>query len=168
MKRLTFLALCAAALAFSLPALAEHPGHGHGHGHGKHHDEDQQGDDHDEGRRGFEDRDRDEIRGWYEANPGERERLPPGLAKKHKIPPGWEKKIGRGQRIPDDVWEHRVPVPHDVILKLPVPPPPGVVLVRVENHVLKVVEKTHEVLDDLGLPHPPTPRLPGTRQTPPR
>ena len=166
MKTLPIAVLAACAVLFAVPALAEHPGHGHGKGH-KHHDESDEGHDrkgeHDRddehGRREFDDDERDNIRGYYRDNPGERERLPPGLAKKNKIPPGWQKKIGRGERIPDDIWIHRVPVPRDVVIKLPVPPPPGVVLVRIQDHVLKVVEKTHEVLDDLGLPHPPTPRI---------
>lgn len=166
MKILRILMMAAGAAAFATPALAEHPGHGHGKGH-KHHDESGQdedrnedrGDRGDHGRREFDDNERDQIRGFYRDNPEERERLPPGLAKKNKIPPGWEKKIGRGQRIPDDIWVQRVPVPREVVLKLPVPPPPGVVLVRVQDHVLRVIEKTHEVLDDLGLPHPPTPRI---------
>jgi hypothetical protein len=100
---------------------------------------------------------RDQIVAYFNANPGARSELPPGLAKKGKIPPGWQKKIAPGQRIPADVWEFRVPLPHEILVKLP-PPPPGVVHVRIENRVLRVVESTHEVLDDLGLPHPPTPR----------
>lgn len=159
MKTLPIAALAAAAVLLAAPVLAEHPGHGKGH---KHHDEsaadEAPGKSGKHGKPEFSDDESDHIRGYYRDNPEAREQLPPGLAKQNKIPPGWEKKIGRGQRIPDDIWVHRVPLPRDVVLKLPVPPPPGVVLVRVQDHVLKVIEKTHEVLDDLGLPHPPTPR----------
>ncbi|HUR41853.1 MAG TPA: hypothetical protein VM240_11885 [Verrucomicrobiae bacterium] len=109
------------------------------------------------GSKKFEGGERDEVRGWYAANPHAINDLPPGLAKKGKIPPGWQKKVGVGQRVPDDIWEFRVPLPHEVLVKLP-PPPPGVIHVRIHDRVLKVIEKTHEVLDDIGLPHPPTPR----------
>lgn len=105
----------------------------------------------------FSESERSEIRGYFDSHPGERDALPPGLAKKNKIPPGWQKKLARGQRIPDDVWVHHVPLPHDILIKLP-PPPPGVVIVRVNDRILRVVEKTHELLDELGLPHPPTPK----------
>ena len=43
------------------------------------------------------------IREYYKTN------LPPGLAKKGKIPPGWQKKIGKGQRVPEDTRVYVVP-----------------------------------------------------------
>lgn len=98
----------------------------------------------------------DEIRAYFNAHP-DHSQLPPGLAKQGKVPPGWQKKLAVGQRVPDDLWAIRVPLPHDILVKLP-PPPPGVVHVRIHDHVIKVVEQTHEVLDKIGLPHPPTPR----------
>jgi len=162
--------------AVPLAVLADPP---EGKGYHKHHDEGdddgdrrEHGDERDRGeyrghhkhedkeRREFNDDERTALRGYYEEHPREVERLPPGLAKKRArgkaLPPGWERKLQRGERIPDDVWEHRMPVPHEVLIKLP-PPPAGVAIVRIHDHVVRVIEKTHEVLDELGLPHPPTP-----------
>lgn len=164
------IVLAALALAVAAPAIADHPAKGKGKRPSVAGQEQAQGDpgkhgkgDKDKGERGkpkFSGGERDQIRAYFAANPSARSQLPPGLAKKNKIPPGWQKKIAPGQRIPDDVWVHRMPLPHEILAQLP-PPPPGVVLVRIQDHVLKVIEKTHEVLDDLGLPHPPTPgRLP--------
>ena len=145
--------LAALALAAAAPAFAKHGKehkHDQGEQHEKHHgDGNSQGGDH------FGNGERDQIGAWYSAHPEDRDALPPGLAKKGKVPPGWQKKFDRGQRIPDDVWEMRMPVPQEVVLKLPVPPPPDVVLVRIGSQILKVREKTHEVLDRIGLPHPP-------------
>ena len=136
------------ALAMSAPALAKQGHKGHGHDKGQ-----EKGEGHGEGRFGGDER--GEIQGWYAAHPEDRDALPPGLARKGKVPPGWQKAFAAGQRVPDDAWELRVPVPSDVIVKLPVPPPPGVVLVKIGSQILKVREKTHEVLDRIGLPHPP-------------
>jgi len=156
MKKTLSIVLAAVALAVAAPAMADQ-GKGKGKG-GK--GKDNSAAEYAHGKHQFSGGERDEIRGFFDSHPAERERLPPGLAKKNKIPPGWQKKIARGERIPDDVWAYRVPLPHDILIKLP-PPPPGVIHVRIEDHVFKVIEKTHEVLDDLGLPHPPTPpRLP--------
>jgi hypothetical protein len=155
----TTIVLAALALALTAPAMADHPRKG-GKGKDKSAAEEvhkDQGKNKGKGGKKFNGDERDEIVHYFNANPSAREQLPPGLAKKNKIPPGWQKKIGVGQRIPDDVWAYRVPLPHEVLVKLP-PPPPGVIHVRIHDHVLKVIEETHEVLDKIGLPHPPTPR----------
>lgn len=99
----------------------------------------------------FSSGERGEIEKFYAANPNAG--LPPGLAKKGKVPPGWAKKLERGKPVPPDLWEVRVPLPRDILVKLP-PPPPGVVLVRIHDHIVKVREHTHEILDKIGLPHP--------------
>jgi len=159
--RILSTAVAVLALALAAPVMA---GHGKGGGKGPHGDrsaadyapgKDKDG----HGRPEFSEHDRDEIESYYDNHPEERRALPPGLAKQGKIPPGWRKKLARGQRIPDDVWVHRVPLPRDIVIRLP-PPPPGVIHVRIEDRILRVVEKTHELLDEFGLPHPPTP---GTR-----
>lgn len=151
----------ALALILAGPALADQ-GKGKGKDKDKGHDGHHSAAEYAPGKSGgkgkpkFSGGERDQIVAYFNANPAARDALPPGLAKKGKIPPGWQKKVRVGQHIPDDVWVHRVPLPHEVI-GLP-PPPPGVIHVRIHDRVLKVVEKTHEVLDDLGLPHPPTPK----------
>lgn len=147
-----------AAALFAGAALAD-PGHGHKH---KHHDEsgqdDQGGNDNDQGKR-FNSDERSAINDYFREHPEERNQLPPGLAKKGKVPPGWRKKLERGDRVPDDVWSYRQPLPRDVVVKMPAPPV-GVVYVKINDRVAKVVEQTHEILDILGIPEP--------RQGPPR
>lgn len=142
--------LLALALSATGPALADKDGKGkdghgnhsaaeHAHGkHGKH------------GKPTFSSGERGEIERYFAAHPGA---LPPGLAKKGKVPPGWAKKLAVGQPVPPDLWKVRVPLPPEIVVKLP-PPPPGVVLVRIHDHVVKVREQTHELLDKIGLPHP--------------
>jgi len=102
------------------------------------------------GRPEFSEHERSEIDGYFRAHPEARKQLPPGLAKKNKIPPGWRKKLARGQRIPDDVWAHRVPLPREIGL----PEVSGVIRVRIDDRIVRVAEKTREVLDVLNLPAP--------------
>lgn len=102
------------------------------------------------GRPAFSANESAEIRGYFKANPKARSQLPPGLAKKNKIPPGWRKKLARGERIPDDVWAHRVPLPREVETRLP-RVEDGVIRVRIDDRVVRVVEKTREVLDVIDL-----------------
>jgi hypothetical protein len=102
------------------------------------------------GRPAFSTRERDEINRYFKSHPEARKQLPPGLAKKNKLPPGWQKKLAPGQRVPDDVWERRVALPKD--LKLP--EEKGTIRVRVDDKVIKVAERTREVLDILSLPPP--------------
>jgi hypothetical protein len=84
--------------------------------------------------------------------PGRSGDLPPGLKKRaaqgKPLPPGWVKKLSRGHRVPDDIWVARIPLPHEVLIKLP-PPPPGVISVRIEDKIVRVIEKTRELHDIL-------------------
>jgi len=145
MKRWPLMLIAAASLACAGAAAAE-PGKGknkdpdaaaaHAPGHGEH------------GKPAFSTRERADIERYFKAHPDARKQLPPGLAKKNKLPPGWQKKLAPGQRVPDDVWERRVDLPKD--LKLP--DEKGTVRVRIDDRVVKVAEKTREVLDVLNLP----------------
>src|SRR5678815_3077209 len=73
---------------------------GNGNGHGKGQEKEKHGD-HDQKDRvyvySYSQHDRDELRNWYDHNKGH---LPPGLAKKDRLPPGWEKKMVVHQLIP--------------------------------------------------------------------
>lgn len=102
------------------------------------------------GRPAFSTKERGEIERYFRSNPEARKQLPPGLAKKNKLPPGWQKKLAPGQRVPDDVWARRVALPEE--LKLP--EEKGVIRVRIDDRVVKVAERTREVLDVLNLPPP--------------
>jgi hypothetical protein len=139
--------LLAALLAATGPALADH-------GKGKHKkDKDQESaaeyaPGKDKGKQ-FSDKDADKLRGYYKSNPESRKQLPPGLAKKDKLPPGWQKKLAVGERVPDDVWAHRVPVPREIKLG---DTPAGAINVRINDKIVRVAERTREVLDVLNLP----------------
>jgi hypothetical protein len=76
--------------------------------------------------------------------------VPQGLARKvswsNKLPYGWEKNWIRGEVLPVEIHKHCQPLPHDIIVKLP-PPPPGTVLLAVDGKVLRVAYPTYEILD---------------------
>jgi hypothetical protein len=102
----------------------------------------------------FSSGEREEINRYYKSHPDKRKQLPPGLAKKSKLPPGWQKKLAPGQRVPDDVWQHRVELPKDIKL----PDEKGVIRVRIDDRVVKVAERTREVLDVFEIARNPQPR----------
>lgn len=158
MRTLSLALAAAVALALATPVLADKEGKGH-----KNHKDKPAAEQSGGGKAGkakkpkkFTSGEGDHIRAYYSAHP-EHSQLPPGLAKQGKVPPGWQKKLAIGQRVPDDLWAIHVPLPHEVLVKLP-PPPPGVIHVRIHDQVVKVIAETHELLDKIGLPHPPTPR----------
>ena len=117
----------------------------HGNGHwrdnrGKHRDYDD-----DDDRRGyaFASHDRDEFRGWY----GENYRhLPPGLAKRDRLPPGLERELVVRERFPRDLETHVVVVPVDLERRLP-PPPPDCERVAIGGHIVLRNRDTKVVLD---------------------
>ena len=154
MKNITVV-LAAAAVAFAGAAFADKGGKGKDKdkGHESHHADSAPGKSAGKGKGGgkkFGSGERDHVAAYFAAHPAERDQLPPGLAKQGKIPPGWEKKVRVGQRIPDDVWVLHVPLPPAVVVKLP-PPPPGVVHVRIQHRVVSVHEHTREVFDSFDL-----------------
>jgi len=76
--------------------------------------------------------------------------LPPRLAKKGapgaKLPSGWQKKITRGEVLPQTVYAQAQPLPEVVIQKLP-PPPAGTVLVTLDGKLVRLVEATRTIVD---------------------
>jgi hypothetical protein len=76
--------------------------------------------------------------------------VPQGLAKKvawtNTLPPDWRKRCVRGQVLPAEVHKHCQPLPHDIMVKLP-PPPPGTILLAVDGTVLRLGYPTYEILD---------------------
>jgi hypothetical protein len=60
--------------------------------------------------------------------------------------PGWQKKCVRGEVISAEVYKHCEPLPHEVVVKLP-PPPPGTIVVTVEGKVFRLARATLEILD---------------------
>ncbi len=75
--------------------------------------------------------------------------VPPGLAKKLSdggLPSDWRKRSVAGKVLPADVLERCEPLPYELTLKLP-PPPPGTLLLAVNGTVFRVGYPTYEVLD---------------------
>jgi hypothetical protein len=97
---------------------------GHGHGHDKHDldDDDDRGHgrghgrDHDR----YSDHDRDQIRGWYRTHYSS---LPPGLAKRDRLPPGLERQLVVRGTLPPGLQKKMRPCPPDMERMLPPPPP---------------------------------------------
>ena len=120
----------------------------HGHGHNKHdRDDDDRGHDRDSdhdrdrGRREehhhrdhehYVDHDRD-IRGWYHEH---YHRLPPGLAKRDRLPPGLERQLIVNGTLPPGLRGRMQPCPHELEVMLPPPPPNFVHVVIGGNLVL--------------------------------
>src|SRR6266576_2081124 len=116
-----WLCLCTAViLALSGAAVADE----HGHGHGKHHD-------------------RDEIRGWYHDHG---DHLPPGLAKRHRLPPGLERQLRVSGTLPPGLRKKMVPCPVELERRLP-PPPPGYGNFAIGGHIVLVNRSNFLVLD---------------------
>ncbi len=76
--------------------------------------------------------------------------VPQGLAKKVSprggLPEGWQKSCHRGQVLPAEVHRHCQPLPYDIVVKLP-PPPPGTVLLAVDGTIVRIGYPTYEILD---------------------
>lgn len=115
-------------------ALAQ--GNGHGKGHNKH------GDDDDQGEHYYRDHDRD-IRGWYGDH---QSNLPPGLAKKDRLPPGLEKQLVRRGELPPGLQKRLQPCPEDLERRLP-PPPPDCAHVLIGGHIVLLNRRTNIVVD---------------------
>ncbi len=80
--------------------------------------------------------------------------LPPGLQKKAarggELPPGWQKKLQRGQLIDPLVYARCEPLEPHLLARLPVGPA-GTVTVYVEGRVVRLLEKTREIIDILEM-----------------
>lgn len=76
--------------------------------------------------------------------------LPPGLQKKvdrgGSLPPGWQKKLTAGEIMPVEVFKIGSPLPKE--LKLP-SQPLGVITIAVDGKIVRLAEKTREILDIL-------------------
>jgi hypothetical protein len=103
--------------------------------------------------------DRGEHRGEYESeHHGRKEGH-------HKdLPPGWQKKLNKGERVDDSLYVFMQPPPPEVIAVLP-PPPPGVVYKKIEDKIVKINDINRQIfevleLDKLPIPRPPKLPLP--------
>jgi hypothetical protein len=105
-------------------------GHGHGHGHEKHEHE------------RYTDHDRD-IRDWYRAHYSD---LPPGLAKRDRLPPGLERQLVVNGTLPPGLQKKMQPCPHELEVLLP-PPPPNYAHVFIGGHLVLVNRVTFQIGD---------------------
>ena len=117
-------------------------GQGHGHGRGKHRGRDDEAED-----RYYSDADRTEIRSWYDEHQDD---LPPGLAKRDRLPPGLERQLIVRGTLPPGLRKKIRLCPEDLQRHLP-PPPPDCEHVIIGGHVVLMNRKTLVVLDILHL-----------------
>jgi hypothetical protein len=103
--------------------------HGHGHGHGHGHDR-------------YADRDRD-IRDWYRAH---YDHLPPGLAKRDRLPPGLERQLVVNGSLPPGLQKKMQPCPRELEAMLP-PPPPNYVHVVIGGNLVMYNRATLQIGD---------------------
>jgi Ni/Co efflux regulator RcnB len=136
MRSKRWLHICLAVIfALSGMALADK------HGHGKHHHDD---DDDDQGRHYYSEHDRDRMRGWYHDR--DDDHLPPGLAKRDRLPPGLERQLQVRGTLPPGLRKKLMPCPEELEQRLP-PPPVGYQHFVIGGHVALVNPSTYLVLD---------------------
>jgi hypothetical protein len=120
------------------PAFAQE----HGYGHAKHVDYDERGHGHGHDHYAYTDHDRVVMRGWYR----EHERhLPPGLAKRDRLPPGLERQLVVRGTLPPGLRARIHPCPQELVRELP-PPPPDCEHAVVGGHVVLLNRKTFMVM----------------------
>src|SRR5947207_5556777 len=161
-KKWLYLPCAALVLSVGLtPAFADRDhddDHGHGNGrangHAKHEAaveqrvdrrEDRRGDrreDRREARRYYGDHDRD-LHDWYRSHYNS---LPPGLAKRDRLPPGLERQLVVRGTLPPGLQKKIQPCPVEVERYLP-PPPVGYMHTVIGGNIVLVNRKTFFVLD---------------------
>ena len=129
------------AFALGIFMLGPHFALAQGHGKGKGHEKHAGDDDQDQGY--YQDRDRESARGWYDEH---RNNLPPGLAKKDRLPPGLEKQLVRRGTLPPGLQKRLQPVPVDLERRLP-PPPPECAHLLLGGHIVLLNQRTNVVVD---------------------
>jgi len=135
--------LLAGILTLSLAGpVAYCQGHGNGNGHHKH-DRDDDDDDRDRGYR-YNDHDRDEMRGWYRHHRDED--LPPGLAKRDRLPPGLERQLVVRGTLPPGLRKKVERCPDDLERRLP-PPPRDCRHVVISGHIVLLNTRSFQIVD---------------------
>jgi Ni/Co efflux regulator RcnB len=143
MKRIFMICAVLILCAGVMPAFADHDhynGNGRGHGNGNAYGHEKH--DRDDDRGHYRDHDRD-LHGWYRAHYNH---LPPGLAKRDRLPPGLERQLVVRGTLPPGLRREMHPCPTEVVQYLP-PPPPGYMHTVIGGHIVLVNRKTFFVLD---------------------
>jgi len=93
--------------------------------------------------------DHDQVRGWY----GEHQNnLPPGLAKRDRLPPGLEKQLRVRGTLPPGLRDKLHPAPAEFVERLP-PPPPDCEHALIGGSLVLLNRKTFLILDIIRLVH---------------
>ena len=103
--------------------------HGHGHSHGHGHER-------------YANRGR-EIHEWYRAHYNH---LPPGLAKRDRLPPGLERQLVVNGTLPPGLQKKMQPCPRELEAMLP-PPPPNYVHVVIGGNLVMYNRATLQIGD---------------------
>lgn len=141
MKRFGILLFAMVLLSTGAVAQGRGNGNGNGHGHGNPHNDDEGNS---SGSYVFSRSDRDRI---YDClNGGGREGLPPGLAKRDRLPPGLEKQVRRNGQLPPGLQKKVQPLPRSCEVRLP-RLPSGYTRVIVGNYV--ILRDIHDRILDL-------------------
>jgi hypothetical protein len=145
-----FRAGAVAILSLALSStFAVSQGNGHGHGHDKDGDDYEHGhgnghgNGHAYGHDRYSDHDRDQIRGWYRTHYSN---LPPGLAKRDRLPPGLQRQLVVRGTLPPGLQKKMYPCPHDLEVMLP-PPPPNYAHVVIGGNVVLLNRANFQIAD---------------------
>ena len=108
----------------------------------------------------FSSAERNLIRSWLletarrEATGQPQTALPTGLQQKatpgKQLPPGWEMKLIRGERLDHDYYNRGSTLPADLLQRLP-PPPPGSEILRIEDRIIRLDAASRAILDVFAL-----------------
>lgn len=139
------IAVLSLALSTTI-AVAQDHGHGHdkhdrdddddhGKGHGKGHDKGH-------GHEAYSDHDRD-IHDWYRAHYSD---LPPGLAKRDRLPPGLERQLVVRGTLPPGLQKKMQPCPRELEMMVP-PPPPNYAHVVIGGNLVLVNRLNFQIAD---------------------
>jgi len=91
-------------------------------------------------------------KGKGNGNKNKQKSLPPGLAKKGKLPPGIEKQLVRNGQLPPGLAYHQLPP--DLIVQLP-PVQPGYRYMILDDRVMLIRAATDIIMDILQVPAAP-------------
>lgn len=134
---------CMFVAALGVFALTPNPSLAQGIGHGKGHEKHGHGDDDDRDEGYYRDHGREVMRDWYGSHESN---LPPGLAKRDRLPPGLEKQLVRRGTLPPGLQKRLQPCPEDLERRLP-PPPPDCTHVLVGGHIVLLNRRSNLIVD---------------------
>jgi hypothetical protein len=92
---------------------------------------------------GYSQHDRDEVRSWYRDHENN---LPPGLAKRDRLPPGLERQLRVRGTLPPGLRDKIEPAPPEFVEMLP-PPPPDCEHAFIGGHLVLLNRRTFLILD---------------------